>query len=122
MTRKTEVQGPSRNIEMKMFNLESPSKEDVLEVSDAFHECVQFIKRADEHLKQFHENYLLELEILKKTIQDRPELFNAIDIEELASVVLPENTERKNNFLQIYWQLLAFINDGLFTIHTVKKM
>ena len=122
LTRKTEVQGPSMNIEMKMFNLEIPSKEDVLEVSEVFHECVQFIKSADEHLKQFHENYLLELEILKNTIQDRPKLINVTDIEELASVVLPRNKERKNIFLQIYWQLLAFINHGLFTIHTIEKM
>ena len=110
------------NIEMKMFNMEIPSKEDPLEVREVFHECVQFIKRADEHLKQFHENYLLELEILKNTIQDKPELINVTDIEELASVVLPRNKERKNIFLQIYWQLLAFINHGLFTIHSIEKM
>ena len=121
MSGKAEPQGPSNNFEMKAFNLASPSKDLLDEVIEAFHECVQFVKRADEHLKQFHDNYLPELEIFLKTIQDRPELINVIDIEELASVVLPRNKKRKNIFLQIYWQLLAFINEGIHTFHVIEK-
>ena len=121
-SQKTETQGPSKNLEINLLNLEIPSKDLLDEVTEVFHECVQFIKTADEHLKQFHETYLTELEMLKKTMQDNPELINVTDIEELASVVLPKNKEKKNIFLQIYWQLLAFINEVLFTTHTIEKM
>ena len=122
MSGKVEPKGPSNNFELKTSNLEIPSKDLLDEVSQIFDECVQFIKRAHEQLKQFHDSYLTELEILKKTIQDIPELINVTDFEEVASVVLPRNKERKNIFLQIYWQLLAFINEVLFTIHTIEKM
>ena len=115
------IEGPSANVKLDI-KIEYPSDAPVIEAIKIFNECVGFIKNASEHLKKFRCDVLLKLKELEKLIQGNCELISIIDVEELASVVLPVQKERQNILLKIHWMLLAFINETVSTILTIDKM
>ena len=122
---KENIQGPSNNVEAvtdtAIFNdVEKSFNKDIMtECSKILHKYLEFIKHASDSLERFHGHVLSELTKLEVLSKEKPESICILDVEELASVVLPTNRKNNNLLLQVYWSLLAFINEALFTIHKI---
>ena len=119
---KDQIHGPSFNTETTACNLVIPSKASVNDAIKTLHDCALFIQAASEDLKKLHEHVLLKLKELEKVTQSNCELISREEIEELASLILPSNKERKNVLLQVHWTLLAFINKTLSTILAIERI
>ena len=119
------IQGPSNNWEVvsdaaKVNDHVKATDKDIMnEGSKILHKYLGFIKHASDSLEQFHGHVLSELTTLEELSKEKPESICILDVEELASVVLPTNRKKNNLLLQVYWSLLAFINKALFTIHII---
>ena len=119
---KYQIQGPSSNIESTASDLKIPSKTSVNDPVKTLYDCALFIEGATVDLKKFHEHVLSKLKELENVTQTNSELISITEIEELASLILPSNKERKNLLLQVHWILLAFFNKMLSTILTVERL
>ena len=122
MFSKSQMQGPSLNIESVISDIRIPTKTSVNDAVKTLYDCALFIEGASEDLKQFHEHVLSKLKELEKVTQSNCELINITEIEELASLILPSNKERKNLLLQVHWILLAFLNKILSTILAIERL
>ena len=119
---KETIQGPSKNIQLTESKTVLPQKKSVEEGLKTLHECIGYIEKASNDLDKHRTNIVSRLSKIKKALQDKPDLINLTDIEELTSVILPTNRERKNVLLQVHWMLLAFINEVLHTILSIDRV
>ena len=118
---KSQIQGPSLNIESTIRDLRIPSNTSVNNAVKTLYDCALFIQGASEDLKKIHEHVLSKLKELEDVTQSNCELISITDIEELASLILPTNKERENVLLQVHWIMLAFINKMLSTILAIER-
>ena len=116
------IEGPSKNIQVTESQIAVPQKKSVEEGLKTLHECIRYIEKATNDLDNHRANIVSRLSKIKKALQGKPNLINMTDIEELASVILPTNRERKNVLLQVHWMLLAFVNEVTHTILSIDRV
>ena len=122
---KESIQGPSSNweavsdVDKVNDHVKAIDKDAMTEGSKILYKYLGFIKHASDNLERFHGHISSELTKLEELSKEKPESICILVVEELASVVLPTNRKKNNLLLQVYWLLLAFINEALFTIHII---
>ena len=125
---KKSIQGPASmlevvfDIEKLICQIKATDKVTMTEGSKILNKYLGYIRYASDSLERFHGHILSDLTKLEELSEERPESICILDVEELASVVLPTNRNKNNLLLQAYWLLLAFINEALFTIRIIDTV
>ena len=96
-----QIRGPLSNIGLTAIHLGITSKPSVNGVIIILHNCLLFINNTIEELKIFNSYVLSKLKELQRVSQGNNEHVNIMDIEKLASLILPMNNKRKNVLLKI---------------------
>ena len=96
-----QIRGPLSNIGLTAIHLGITSKLSVNGVIIILHNCLLFINNTIEELKIFNSYVLSKLKELQRVSQGNNEHVNIMDIEKLASLILPMNNKRKNVLLKI---------------------
>lgn len=96
-----QIRGPLSNIGLTEIHLGITSKPSVNGVIIILHNCLLFINNTIEELKIFNSYVLSKLKELQRVSQGNNEHVSIMDIEKLASLILPMNNKRKNVLLKI---------------------
>lgn len=96
-----QIRGPLSNIGLTAIHLGITSKPSVNGVIIILHNCLLFINNTIEELKIFNSYVLSKLKELQRVSQGNNEHVSIMDIEKLASLILPMNNKRKNVLLKI---------------------
>ena len=96
-----QIRGPLSNIGLTAIHLGITSKPSVNGVIIILHNCLLFVNNTIEELKIFNSYVLSKLKELQRVSQGNNEHVNIMDIEKLASLILPMNNKRKNVLLKI---------------------